>query len=66
MATGASPLIDIFVYRSCPKVFCKRNVLKIFEKFPGKHLGRSLFLNKIAGRMSVTLLKRGLVADVFL
>ena len=34
------------------KVFCKRNVLKVFAKFLGKHLCRSLFLNKIAGRRS--------------
>ena len=39
---------------SCPGVFCKRGVLKIFAKFIGKHLWQSLFFNK------VTLLKKKL------
>ena len=28
---------------SCPEVFCKKGVLKIFAKFTGKHLRWSLF-----------------------
>ena len=33
---------------SYPKKFCKKSVLKNFAKFKGKHLCRSLFLNKVA------------------
>ena len=29
--------------------FCKKGVLKNFAKFPGKHLCRSLFFNRVAG-----------------
>ena len=37
-------------YRSsCPKVFCKKEVLKNFTKFRGKYLCQSFFLNKVAG-----------------
>ena len=34
---------------SCPKVFCKKGVLRNIAKFTGKHLCQSLFFNKIAG-----------------
>ena len=34
---------------SCPVVFCKKGVLQKFAKFTGKHLGQSLFFNKVAG-----------------
>ena len=34
---------------SCPEVFCKKNVLRNFGKFTGKHLCQNLFLNKVAG-----------------
>ena len=34
---------------SCPKVFCKKGVLRHFAKFTGKILCQSLFLNKVAG-----------------
>ena len=32
-----------------PEVFCKKDVLKNFESFTGKHLCWSLFFNKVAG-----------------
>ena len=32
-----------------PEVFCKKCFLRNFAKFTGKHLCKSLFLNKIAG-----------------
>ena len=31
---------------SCPEVFCKKGVLRNFEKFTRKHLYQRLFLNK--------------------
>ena len=31
------------------EVFCKKNVLRSFAKFTGKHLCQSLFFNKVAG-----------------
>ena len=34
---------------SRPEVFCKKGVLRNFEKFLGKHLCQSLFFNKVAG-----------------
>ena len=47
-------------YRQGPEVFCKKGVLRNFAKFTGKHLCQSLFLNKIAGLRSATLLKKRL------
>ena len=41
-------LIDIF-RSSRPEVFRKKDVLKNFAKFTGKHLCHSLFYNKVAG-----------------
>ena len=34
---------------SLPKVLCKKGALRNFSKFTGKHLGQSVFLNKVAG-----------------
>ena len=34
---------------SRPEVFCKKDVLRNFTKFTGKHLCQNLFFNKIAG-----------------
>ena len=45
---------------SRPEVFCKKGVLKNFEKFTGKHLCHSLFFNKVAGLRPATLLKKKL------
>ena len=35
---------------SCPEVFCKKDVLRNFAKFTGKHLCQSLYFNKVAGK----------------
>ena len=46
-------------YRSSRlKVFCKKGVLRNFEKFTEKHLCQNLFLNKVAGLRPATLLKK--------
>ena len=37
---------DFSLQKQPPKVFCKKGVLRNFEKFPGKHLCQSLFFNK--------------------
>ena len=42
---------------SRPEVFCVKRVFKKFPKFTGKHLCRSLFLDKVAG-LSFLLKKR--------
>ena len=42
------------------KVFCIKDILGNFVKFTGKHLCQSLFLNKVAGLMHVTLFKKKL------
>ena len=42
---------------SRPEVFCKKDVLKNFAKFTGKHLWQSAFFNKVAGLRPKTLLK---------
>ena len=34
---------------SSPEVFCKKGVLRNFEKFTRKHLCQSLYFNKVAG-----------------
>ena len=46
----------LLIFRSSrPDVFCKKCLLRNFAKFVGKHLCRSLYLNKVAGP---TLLKQ--------
>ena len=44
-------LLDFFTlfWSSRLEVFCKKDVLKNFPKFAGKHLCQSLFFNKVAG-----------------
>ena len=55
------------IYRSSrPEMFYKKGVLRNFTKFPGKHLCRSLFLNKVAGLTPGTLLKKDSGTGVFL
>ena len=44
-----SHMININSKSSRPEVFCKKDVLKNFAKFPGKQLCQSLFLNNVAG-----------------
>ena len=43
-----------------PEVLCKKDVLRNFGKFTGKHLCLRLFFNKVAGRRPATLLKKSL------
>ena len=50
----------MFSRSSRPEVFCKKDVLKNFAKFTGKHRCQSLFSNKVAGFRPATLLKKGL------
>ena len=46
-------------YRSSRlEVFCRKDVLRNFEKFTGKHLCQCLLFNKVAGLKTVTLLKQ--------
>ena len=37
------------IQKQSSEEFCKKGVLKNFAKFTRKHLGQSLFLNKVAG-----------------
>ena len=50
---------------SRPEVFRNKGVLRSFAKFKGKHLGQSLFFNKVEGLRSATLLKKGLWHSCF-
>ena len=46
-------------YRSSRlEVFCRKGVLRNFEKLSRKHLCQSLLFNKVAGLRTVTLLKK--------
>ena len=42
------------------EVFCKKDVLRNFAKFTGKHLCQSFFFNKVAGLRLAALLKKKL------
>ena len=42
------------------RVFCKKGAFENFKKFSGKHLCRSLFLNKVASPRPANLIKRKL------
>ena len=46
-------------------MFCKKDVLRSFTKFTGKHLCQSLFYNKGVGLRPATLLKKETLAKVF-
>ena len=48
------------------KLFYKKDVLRNFTKFTGKHLFQSLFFNKIAGFKPATFLKKRLWHRCFL
>ena len=53
-------------YRSSRlEVFCRKDVLRNFEKFTGKHLCQSLLFNKVAGLRTVTLLKKEILYRCF-
>ena len=41
-------------------MFCKKDVLRNFAKFAGKHLCQRLFFNKVVGLGAATLLKKSL------
>ena len=45
---------------SRPEVICKKDVLRNFAKFIGKHLCQSLLFSKVAGLRPATLFKKGL------
>ena len=52
---------------SRPEVLCKKDFLKNFAKFTGKHLCHSLFFNKVAGlrAQACNFIKKETVALVF-
>ena len=55
----------LHIRSSRPKVFCKKGVLRNFEKFTRKHLCQSLLFNKVAGLRPTTLLKKETLARCF-
>ena len=44
-----SQKVEQKIEKQPPEVFCKKDVLRNFVKFTGKHLCQSLFFNKVAG-----------------
>ena len=42
--------LGMFYRSSRPDIFCRKDVLRKFEKFTGKHLYQSLYFNKGAGQ----------------
>ena len=61
-------MLHVYLVRnSCTEVFCKKDNLKKFAKFTGKHLCQSLFFFcKVAGLRHATLLKKSSRTGVFL
>ena len=57
--------VDFFHRSSRPEVYCKKGVLRNFVKLTGKHLCQSLFLNKVAGLRTATVLKKILLHRSF-
>ena len=55
-----------FFQKQPPEVFYKKNVLKNFAIFTGKHLCSSLFLIELQASRPLTLLQRDSNTDVFL
>ena len=55
-----------YIRSSHRKCSVTKGVLRKFEKFTGKHLCKSFFLNKVIGLRPATLLKRDSGAGVFL
>ena len=47
-----------------PEVFCKKDLLRNFAKFTGKHLFNGLCLNKVAG-LVCNFIKKKTLAQVF-
>ena len=58
-------LIGVEDRSSYGRCFIRKDILKNFAKFTGKHLCQSLFCNKVAGLRSATLLKKDLDRGVF-
>ena len=61
--------IRIFIFsldyqKQPPEVFCKKDVLRNFAKFTGKHLFNGLCLNKVAG-LVCNFIKKKTLAQVF-
>ena len=50
---------------SHPEVLRKKDVLKNFAKFTGKHLYQSLFFNKVASLQACDFIKKETLAQVF-
>ena len=59
-------LRDAKLRSSCPEVFYKKDVLRNFAKFAGKHQCQTLIFNKVAGLRTATLLKKTLWHRCFL
>ena len=57
VAVLSSALLDS---EAATRVFCKKGILRNFQKFTGKHLCQSLSFNKVAGLRFATLLKKRL------
>ena len=56
----SSFLLHTKIQMESPELPCKKDVLRNFAKFTGKHLCQRLFFNKVAGLRSATLLKKRL------
>ena len=57
---GTACEIFCLLRSSRSEVFCKKGVVRNFEKFIGKHLCQSLLFNKVAGLRPASLLKKRL------
>ena len=55
---GSSWRLFMKARNSRTEVFCKKDFLRNFAKFKGKHLCQSLFFNKVAELRSATLLEK--------
>ena len=51
-------MLITYLRSSSSEVFCKKDVLKKFTKFTGKHLCQSLFFNKVTGLRPGTISKK--------
>ena len=49
-----------YVHKQPPEVFFKKDVLKNFANFTGRHLCWSLFFNKVTGLRACSFIKKGL------
>ena len=59
------PILELSSRNSRPEGFCKKDVVRNFTKFTGKHLCQSLFFNKVAGLRPAALLKKRLWHSCF-